>query len=151
MSDQVAKPELVKDETDDDLFAEGVDNLDEELDMDLLGDVIEDDSEGWVPSERGEGVQGVVIKRGETRSDFSDDMAPTVTIETKAGVKLRIIGYGTVLRREILDADPQIGDIFACKYFGTKKIRTGKYAGKDYKHFGVAVRRGGGLKKASAE
>lgn len=125
-----------------------LDDTDLDLDeMDLLDDVIEDDSEGWVPTEKGDGVQGVVIKRGETRSDFSEEMAPTVTIETKGGVKLRIIGYGTVLKREILDANPEIGDIFACKYFGEKAIRTGKYAGKKYKHYGVAVRKGGGLKK----
>lgn len=108
---------------------------------DLLDEVVEDDSEGWVPSEAGEGISGVVLKVGETRSDFSDEMAPTVTIETKDGTKLRVIGYGAVLRRELLDADPQPGDRIAVKYFGEKKIRKGKYAGKPYKHFGVAIRR----------
>lgn len=115
-------------------------NLDDE-DFDLLDSVMEDDSEGWVPDKPGDGVQGVVIKVGETKSDFSDELAPTVTIETKDGSKFRIIGYGSVLRREIQDADPNPGDIFAVKYFGEKKIKNGKWAGRDYKHFGVAVRR----------
>lgn len=123
---------------DDDLFDEidGVDDGD-----DLLDSVLEDDSEGWVPEKPGDGVQGVVIKIGETKSDFSDELAPTVTIETSDGSKLRIIGYGSVLRREIVDADPHPGDLFACKYFGEKKIKNGKWAGKNYKHYGIAVRR----------
>lgn len=122
----------------DDLFDE-IDGV--EGDEDLLESIDEDDSEGWVPSEAGEGIQGVVVKVGETRSDFSDEMAPTVTIETSEGAKFRIIGYGAVLRREIIDADPQPGDLFAAKYFGEKTIKKGKWAGKKYKHFGIAVRR----------
>lgn len=124
----------------DDLLNE-FDDLGDGDDFDLLDSVLEDDSEGWVPDKPGDGIQGVVIKVGETKSDFSDELAPTVTIETKDGSKFRIIGYGSVLRREMVDADPKPGDTFACKYFGTKKIKNGKWAGKDYKHFGVAVRR----------
>lgn len=123
---------------DDDLFEDFEDGGD---DFDLLDSVLEDDSEGWVPEKVGDGIQGVVIKVGETKSDFSDELAPTVTIETKDGNKFRIIGYGSVLRREIVDADPHPGDLFACKYFGEKKIKNGKWAGKNYKHFGIAVRR----------
>lgn len=121
----------------DDLF----DEIDSDEEADLLDSIDEDDSEGWVPSEVGEGIQGVVLKVGETRSDFSDEMAPTVTIETATGEKFRIIGFGAVLRREIVDADPHPGDLFAAKYFGEKTIKKGKWAGKKYKHFGIAVRR----------
>lgn len=130
---------------DDDLLGEVGTN-----DDDLLGEVIEDDSEGWVPDKPGEGVQGQVLKVGETRSDFSDDMAPTVTLLTKDGAKLRVIGFGAVLRRELLDADPKPGDTVAIKYFGEKTIKKGKYAGKPYKHFGVAVRRAGASATATA-
>lgn len=110
-------------------------------DLDLLDEVEEDDSEGWVPEKAGEGIQGVVVKVGETRSDFSDEMCPTVTIETKDGTKYRVIGYGSVLKRELQDADPKPGDLMAVKYFGEKPIKKGKYAGRPYKHFGVALRR----------
>lgn len=123
----------------DDLFDEIAET--EEDEVDLLESIDEDDSEGWVPEEVGEGVQGVVLKVGETRSDFSDQAAPTVTIETAEGAKLRVIGYGTVLRREILDADPHPGDLFACRYFGEKPIKKGPFAGKTFKHYKVAVRR----------
>jgi hypothetical protein len=112
---------------------------------DLLDEVEEDDSEGWVPKERNEGIAGIVVKLGETRSDFAKDgddpMCPTVTIQTSDGTKWRVIGYGSVLKRELQDANPQIGDMMAVKYFGEKPIKTGKFAGKPYKHFGVVVRR----------
>jgi hypothetical protein len=112
---------------------------------DLLDQVEEDDSEGWVPTERGEGISGTVVKISETRSDFANDgedpMCPTVTIQTKDGTKFRVIGYGAVLKREIQDADPHVGDLMAVKYFGEKPIKKGRFAGKPYKHFGVVVRR----------
>jgi hypothetical protein len=114
---------------------------------DLLDEVEEDDSEGWVPTEKGEAIAGRVIKVGETRSDFANDgenpMVPVVTVETKDGSKYRIIGYGSVLKRELTDADPKVGDMIGVKYFGEKPIKKGRFAGKPYKHFGVAVRRAG--------
>lgn len=126
------------DAPDDDDFA-GVD--------DLLNEVEEDDSEGWVPTEKGEGIAGIVVKVGETRSDFAADgenpMVPTVTIQTSSGDKFRVIGYGAVLKRELQDADPRVGDKIAVKYFGEKPIKKGRFAGKPYKHFGVVVRRKG--------
>lgn len=110
-------------------------------DLDLLDEIDEDDSEGWVPETPGEGLQGTVTRVGTTSSDFDDDPVPTVTVETKVGEKFRIIGYGAVLKRELIDNDPQVGDLLAVKYFGEKTIKKGKYAGKPYKHYGVAVRR----------
>lgn len=112
---------------------------------DLLDEVQEDDSEGWVPKERGEGIAGIVTKISETRSDFAkpgeNAMCPTVTIQAKDGTKWRVIGYGAVLKREIQDADPQVGDLMAVKYFGEKPIKSGQFQGKPYKHFGVVVKR----------
>lgn len=114
---------------------------------DLLDEVEEDDSEGWVPKVKGEGIAGIVVKVGETRSDFANDnedpMCPTVTIQTKDGTKWRVIGYGSVLKRELKDADPKPGDMMGVKYFGEKPIKSGKFAGRPYKHFGVVVRRKG--------
>lgn len=112
---------------------------------DLLDQVEEDDSEGWVPTEKGEGIAGIVTKIGETRSDFAsgdeDPMCPTVTVQTKSGDKWRVIGYGAVLKRELKDANPQVGDMIAVKYFGEKPIKNGKFKGRPYKHFGVVVRK----------
>lgn len=132
-------------ELDDMLGDFGGDDIDAD---DLLDSVEEDDSEGWVPKERGEGIAGKVIKVGQTRSDFAKDgedpMVPTITIQTKNGDKFRIIGYGAVLRRELLDKNPQVGDLCAVKYFGEKPIKKGRFQGRPYKHFGVVVRRAAG-------
>jgi hypothetical protein len=131
----------------DDLFAGGDTDAPEAFDEadDLLNSVQEDDAEGWVPTEKGESVSGIVVKVGETRSDFAapgqDPMVPTVTVKTRDGSKYRVIGYGSVLRREIEDNDPQVGDVFAVKYWGEKPIKKGPYAGKNYKHYTVAVRK----------
>jgi hypothetical protein len=116
---------------------------------DLLDEVEEDDSEGWVPKEKNEGISGLVVKVGQTRSDFAKDgedpMVPTITIQTKDGSKFRVIGYGAVLRRELMDKNAHVGDLCAVKYFGEKLIRKGKFQGKPYKHFGVLVRHRSGI------
>lgn len=130
----------------DEMFGTEAKGSDDFADVDdLLDEVEEDDSEGWVPTEKGEGIAGKLIKVGETRSDFANDgenpMVPTWTIETKGGDKFRVIGYGAVLKREMQDADAHVGDFVAVKYFGEKPIKKGRFAGKPYKHFGVAVRR----------
>lgn len=113
---------------------------------DLLNQVEEEDSEGWVPTEAGEGIAGKVVKVGQVRSDFAadgeDPMVPTVTIEVKDGTKYRVIGYSSVLKRELIEKAPAVGDLMAVKYFGEKILRKGKFAGRPYKHFGLVVKRG---------
>jgi hypothetical protein len=130
----------------EDLFGGGAEAGDSDFQDadDLLNTVQEDDAEGWVPTEKGESLAGVVVKVGETRSDFAtkgeDPMVPTITVKTREGDKFRVIGFGSVLKREIEDADPQVGDLFAVKYWGEKPIKKGPYAGKNYKHYTVAVK-----------
>lgn len=129
----------------DEMFADAPGASEDPDDFDdLLDQVEEDDSEGWVPSDKGEGISGIVVKVGTTKSDFAkegeDPRCPSVTIQNADG-KFRIIGYGSVLRRELLDANPRVGDRLAVKFFGEKPVRKGKYAGKPYRHYGVALRR----------
>lgn len=138
----------MQDEVDEMFGAGAASGADADEFDDLLDEVEEDDAEGWVPSEKGEGISGTVVKVGETRSDFAKDgedpMVPTVTIQVADGTKYRVIGYGAVLKRELQDADAKVGDRMAVKYFGEKIIKKGKFAGKPYKHFGVAIRRAQG-------
>lgn len=134
------KKEVVTDDDDDDLLDEMEDPFVGE-EWDLLNEMEEDDSEGWVAEERGDAIQGVVIKTGTTNSDYSDEPVPTVTIETKDGTKYRIIGYSTVLGREIKDANPEKGDKFAVKYWGQKTAKRGKGAGKPYHHYSILCRK----------
>lgn len=133
----------------DALFGEGghVDDLgDEEFGAaeDLLDEVDEDDAEGWNPAERGESISGVVVKIGETRSDFAqkgeDPMVPTVTIQNRDG-KFRVIGFASVLRKELAagidNGTIKVGNLFAAKYWGDKPIKRGPFAGKTYRHYTV--------------
>lgn len=114
---------------------------------DLLDEVEEDDAEAWNPTEAGEQISGVIVKVGETRSDFAakgeDPMVPTVTVENRDG-KFRIIGFASVLRKElqaVIDAGTCVpGNLFAARYFGEKPIKRGPYAGKNYKHYGVMAK-----------
>lgn len=116
---------------------------------DLLDTVEDDDSEGWNPKEPA-GISGWVTALSQTRSDFANDgedpMKPTVTIQTTSGDKYRVIGFASVLEREIKDKDPQVGDIFAVKFNGERILKTGKFAGRPFRHYSSAVVRVGSTK-----
>lgn len=109
--------------------------------VDLLDEMGEGDEPAWVAENSGDGIQGVVLKRSTTTSEYMPGPVPVVTVRTPAGEAYRVIGYGSVLSREIEDADPRPGDTFAVKYFGRKTNK----AGKEYHHYKVAVRRGTGV------
>lgn len=139
------KADQNSDEADAVFAAAGEDKPDESQFVspdDLLDTVDDDDSEGWNPKEPS-GISGWVIKLDRTRSDFAadgeDPFKPTVTIQTQAGDKFRIIGFGSVLEREIKDKDPQVGDIFAVRYNGERPLKTGRFQGKMFRHYSSAV------------
>lgn len=134
MPTKKAEPDLLADLSDD-MKRDGAP-------ADLLAEITEDnDADAWMPKDADEGVQGTVVKRSLTKSDFTSDPIPVVVIDTADGKRLRVTGFQSVLRREIEDADPQVGDLFAVKYFGVKENKKG--TGK-YHHFKVGVRRGAG-------
>lgn len=132
----------------DALFDSGAEPTDDDFAGadDLLDEVEEDDSEGWNPTEKGEGIAGLITKIGETRSDFAkpneNPMVPTVTIQTRDG-KYRVIGFGSVLKRELEDGIEagtiKVGNLMAVKYWGEKPIKKGPFAGKNYRHYSVAA------------
>lgn len=101
--------------------------------IDLLGEIDEgDDAKSWRP-DPGEGVQGTVVALGTRPSDYpaqdgSIIQCPVVTLETTDG-KVRITAFQSVLRGAIQEANPQVGDLFAAKYFGliSNKKGTGTY------------------------
>jgi hypothetical protein len=102
---------------------------------DLLGEIDEggDGATAWMPA-AGEGVQGTIVAMGTRPSDYpaadgSIIQCPVITLQTAAGDKVRITAYQSVLRGAIQEANPQVGDLFAAKYFGkvTNKKGTGSY------------------------
>lgn len=122
-------------ETAADLLAELDGDVSESSSTDLLAQLDEEgDAESWVPEEP-EGIQGKVISRSETRSDHHDNPVPVVTIETSAGRTVRIVGFRSVLCREIQEKNPQPGDLFAVRYTGRqpkKNTKPGSKNNNDY-------------------
>lgn len=130
-----------KNDATDDLLDSLNTDLDTEV-ADLLDTLNDAGAPAWVPDEAGEGVQGIVTSVSDQEDEFNPgEKVPVVTIEMADGEKVRVIGFGSVLRREIADADAQPGDTFAVKYFGEREILKGRWAGKNYKLYKVAVRR----------
>lgn len=125
----------------EDLF-EDLDRAESEEALDLLDELSDEDGEydPWRPEEPA-GVQGVVKKIGTRSSDYDPPTVPWIGIETSDGQKLGIAAFHGVLRRELEEQDPKVGDVLAVKFFGTKKVKSGKWAGKDFFHYRVAVRR----------
>lgn len=115
-----------------------------EDDADLLDGLNDDDgAEAWVPENPGEGIQGTVISVTDDMPDQykANETVPVVTIETADGTHYRIMGFHGVLRKEIRQHAPRVGDTFAVRYFGEKTLKTGPFKGKDFHHYRAAVRR----------
>lgn len=113
-------------------------------DADLLDSIDEDESEAWMPTEKGEGIVGKVVKIGQTKSDFAlpgqDPMVPVITLEVKDGdetTQLRVTGYAFLLKKGIEEAAPNVGDTMAFKFLGKGTTKKGQPINK----YGVAIKR----------
>lgn len=112
-------------------------DVDDEL-FDLLDSISEDTGVAWQPhndDEQPDGIQGkvTVISSVPTDAKYGEvSDVPLWTIETKDGDEWSVRGYGTVLRGQMEQADPNVGDFVAIKYFG---VRQGK--NNDYQNYKV--------------
>jgi hypothetical protein len=125
------------------------DNLLDELDdnntpdetFDLLDNLTEVSGKSWAPAKDPEcprGIQGKVTSVFTVDSDYSGS-CPALSIEDAEGDEWVIRGFHSILRSELEDRDPQIGDTFAVKYFGQREpAKKGQQGAHVYK---VAVRR----------
>ncbi len=107
--------------------------------QDLLDSIDGSSAPAWKPEVEGEGIEGTVLRVGSVQSDFADaqgnkPMCPVITVRTKDGNKHRIVGYQSVLRRELVEQDPQVGQALAVKYLGRKSSKDGK---RSYANYGV--------------
>ena len=110
----------------------------------LLDEVPETDASPWIADEEGDGFEIIVTELYDTPDSFNeDDTVPVVVGRDRLGESWSVAGYRTVLRKEIRSKDPQIGDLFAGKYLGTREIRHGKFAGKDTHVYRTRVVRAG--------
>jgi hypothetical protein len=113
-------------------------------DDDLLNSIDDDESEAWMPTEKGEGIVGEVVRIGQTKSDFAlpgqDPMVPVITVKVQDGDDtqlLRVTGYAFLLRKGIEEANPAVGDTMAFKFLGKGQTKKGQPINK----YGVAIRR----------
>lgn len=106
--------------------------------MSLL-DEMDQDVVAYRPERSGEGVEGVVIALDITGSEYTDEPIPVITVKQDDGVIRGIRGYHSVLRGNLKDADPQVGDRLAIVYEGKKQNRKGTGSYHSYK---VRVARG---------
>lgn len=129
------EPDLLSGLTDEGPAQAGEDEV-----FDLLDGLTEDEGTPWKPQDEDdpspEGIQGRVKYRGTVPSDYGQEDIPHVLIEAADGTIWSVRGYSTVLRNQINKADPQIGDLMACRYFGPKTGRSGR----EYENYKVAAK-----------
>lgn len=121
------------------LSSVGKTSSENDSEQDLLDGIDGSSAPAWRPEEEGEGVVGTVLQVSSVQSDFSDaqgnkPMCPVVTVRTRDGNQHRIVGYQAVLRRELDEKNPQVGQVLAVKYLGRKSTQDGK---RSYANYGV--------------
>lgn len=109
------------------------------------------DATAWKPERVDEGVEGIVTEISYRESDYDAEVqVPFVTLLQDNGSKISVAGFRKVLRNEIEQQKPAIGDRMAAVYKGTEKLKTGRFAGKDVHIYRVVVARKSGSVAASA-
>lgn len=141
MADAKSKVKGASEDELEGMFA-GSDELNE--DDDLLNSIDDDESEAWMPTEKGEGIVGEVVRVGQTKSDYAlpgqDPMVPVVTVKVKDGDDfqlMRVTGYAFLLRKGIDEANPSVGDTMAFKFLGKGTTKKGQPINK----YGVAIKK----------
>jgi len=108
--------------------------------VDLLGTMTDAGAPAWVPEDEGEGIQGTLTAKETQPDEFKPgDEVPVWTVRLADGDAVRVIGFSSVLRREMDNSQANIGDTVAVKYFGERELTKGPYKGRPYKLFKVAV------------
>jgi hypothetical protein len=94
----------------------------------------EDTTPSWTPDEPAS-LAGTITKIGSTKSDYHDDPIPVWTLKQQDGELIRLAGFRSVLMRDMNDADAEVGDLVAVKYFGKvlkKNAKAGSKNSQDY-------------------
>ena len=94
--------------------------------------------------EPGDEVKGVVIRTGRRLSAMAldGDGYPYVWLWLGGHERVGVVGYGTTMRAGLMDADAKVGDTLTIRFEERTEIKTGRFAGKPYSRYSVAVQRG---------
>jgi hypothetical protein len=105
----------------------------------------EDTTPSWTPDEP-ESLAGTITNIGATKSDYHERPVPVWTLQTTDGEKIRVAGFRSVLERDMNEADAEVGDLVAVKYFGKMLKKNAKPGSKNsqdyYQKYRVITRKG---------
>jgi hypothetical protein len=98
----------------------------------------------WRPENPGDEINGVIVAKGTLTSEFAINGSVPYWDLWLGGQKerIRVTGWGMLLRREMADRKADVGDTVSVRFDGMSTVRRGKYAGREYRAFTVKVRRG---------
>ena len=104
--------------------------------MSLL-DQTEYDVEGWRP-ESGDGVEGRITAISTRQGDYEpypylEIVVSNATNQELIGKAVGVHGFHTVLKRELADKSPAVGDNIAIRYFGKVESKSLDSRGKPTK------------------
>lgn len=86
--------------------------------MDDVMDRLDRDAEGWRP-DPGDKIQGTIVDITTRDSEYQDDTYPVLEIKNELdGEYIAVHAFHSVLKREISNQKPEVGDRIGIKYFG---------------------------------
>jgi hypothetical protein len=93
---------------------------------DPLSAALAREAETWKPPPPnvGDEIRGRVIGLGELEGDYG--VSPVVTVLTDDDREVRVLGYGTAFRSQIMEANVEVGDYFGARYLGKKMGANGR-------------------------
>ena len=94
----------------------------------------EDTTPSWQPDEP-ESVAGTLLAVSATKSDHHDRPIPVWKVKKQDGEDIRIAGFRSVLEREMNEADAEVGDLVAVKFFGKMLKKDAKVGSKNTKDY----------------
>jgi len=94
----------------------------------------------WRWEQPGDGVEGIVVAVSSRVHDNHPDGYPIVTIRQADGTDIAVHCMATVLKNEVTDKRPRVGDEFAVVFDGQKTSG----GGRKYNAFRIAMQPGKG-------
>lgn len=108
----------------------------------------EGDPGWWNPENQvGASVTGVVLRKGEKPSPLNYDGSrpgvPFVDLWQGGMDRVRVLGYGADLSRQLIGQDPQVGDRVTITFLGREAVKHGRPGwDREIAKFEVTVERG---------
>jgi hypothetical protein len=90
--------------------------------MSSLEGRLDSTAQSWRP-QVGDKLVGTITSIGTRASQFGDEPYPVVTVRTDSGEEYRVFAYHSVLKAELAEQRPQVGDRIGISYLGKPEGR----------------------------